>query len=723
MKYFISIIIWLCALYYPLISIESHAIDYTSWLITEFDNISDWIDEWNQVQWDNYWSWWWSIWSVGQNSLESIAFWDIVIEEIFPSSGDCLDEHIIIVAHKDFSWYIDILGAWVSSWIVRVRIDVYSWEQVVIADNIAGIKTTNQIILLPSITLTNWWEFLQLRYSWYLLDSVVYSDPRAPKSLVFSEYSSSIRYFKTIQYSQLQIYCDATEVIATPFVVTWSCPVEMYNLRYNGSGYYTLFFRIPILSCNEVASSKRLKWSDTIDVNVCQTFIEVSPWVHHIQFYWYSQTWMLVCSNELYFASQYDVWYIHAQNNSPWQCQNIQKQSHQNTQPTTFYESKNCGIEIQSPKMWFTVNSSLNVRVLLDELWLTDSQNSYACVVDFGNGDRIDECNPSSYRYKLPWIYTLWIHIKDRRTGQSICSHSSFLYIPPSFTVDVIDDVYIHSWFNCSWTTSWLYLDSVLPNPKWSDSWQEQIVLYALSWEYDVSEFMLKIWKRNFDINWPIVWQKIIMKDSFWLLNKWMCFDMVHTYCWTTQRVCYGIAKDDDTFYCPFGDQNTICILSTSSWDNQTDLVSTNSCVEKINKLKHDHKSALLSLREKQKKAIASLRIDQKELLQLYRNKERVARNSRYLRERSFRLLLVNPIISDTPFLLYAKDIQTIANTLTFLIEKKYYSLIKGAKTTTYAYDIKKYISQFITPDPILFQIFPDLYEQLIYYQVSMQNR
>jgi len=98
-----------------------------------------------------------------------------------------LDEYIQIVAHKPFSGYVDILGAGVSSGVVRIRVNMYSGEHLIVTDDVAGMQTTWQIILLPSITLTNGGEVIQLWYSGSLLDDIWYADPHGASSLLYTE--------------------------------------------------------------------------------------------------------------------------------------------------------------------------------------------------------------------------------------------------------------------------------------------------------------------------------------------------------------------------------------------------------------------------------------------------------------------------------------------------------------------------------------------------------
>lgn len=730
MKCIILLILWLFISFYSETFSMSNITE--TWFFIETTDSVNWSPKFNQllpsdasVSWDN------SLWLNDSVSNDFIRFWDLEIKEIFPSSWNCLDEYFVIVAHRDFSWYIDVLGAWTSSWIVTIWINVYSWEQIIVTDNIASMKTTNPIILLSSITLTNWWEILQLRYSWLLLDDVFYSDPRSPKSLIYTESIDWKRYFKTIVDPEVQTYCLVSDLVKVSSPIIWWCSLEINNSHYNWSGNYILSLAVPVLSwCSEWSSNKRFNWFNQIDVNVCQTLVEVGPWVHRLQYYAYSDTWTLLCSDELYFASQYDVWYIQLQWNSPWQCQYDKKQSNNSSQSLVFYDSKNCWIELQSPKLWFTVDSSLNVRVLLDNTWLNDSQKTYSCIVDFWNGERINECNPSSFRYHSPWVYVIWTQVKDNRTGQQVCSHVSFIYIPPSLTRKDINNVSYYyssgndslSWLYCSWMLSGLYIDSIMPNPKWNDSLQEKIVIHnnLLSWD-DLSQFILKVWKRNFSVSWEIVWHKVIMKNTFWLINKWMCFDLIHKFCGLIHRVCYGVANNDDLFSC-LSQDNANCLSLALSWNNNHNTLIENSCFEKINKLKNDHKLALTNLREKYKNAIIKLRTDNKKSLQIYKENERISRNIRYIRERSFQLFSDNVIDWNPSFILYHNDIQTIAHLLASYIEKKTYFIHQDSKKKVYMYDIRKYISKFITQDSLMLYLLPDSYEDFLDYLIIMEN-
>lgn len=675
-------------------------------------------------------------WELFSGSLTPIMFGDLQIEEVFPGSGNCLDEYIRIVSHREFSWYIDIVGAWVSSWIIQINVNLFSWEYLIVTDNIAGIKTTEQIILVPSITLTNGWELLQVWYSWLLLDDIVYSDPHAAKSLLFTEWFWWVRYFKTIINAQVQSSCSlkSSDIIHSP--ATWWCSITIKNSDYRWSGLYVLFLEIWSLSwCIDNALNGRYDWGGVVAVGACQTYVEVGPWTHHFHYYWYSESWSLICSDDLYFASQYDVWYIHVQDGSPWQCQNTQNNSRiDNSMVTTFYDSKDCGIELQSPKLWFTVDSALNVRLLLDGTWLNDSQKRYSCVIDFGNGEKIPECNPSSFHYKIAWMYTIWISIKDSSTGQPICTHTSFIYVPFGLmakNLEWTNYTYISSWNayiswsnpHCMWNYSGLYIYSLLPNPKGADLWQE---LITLSWAFNVniSNFSIHIGKKNFSLSWISIWNTFSLKDTLWLVNKWMCIDLIENGCGPIHHVCYNWVKENQLLYCS-SDSNVLCVNQDVIIDiNEIDNVSEDlSCTEKLNKLKENQKNTLTTLRNKQKSIIAQMRLKQNVLLQNYKDKERISRNSLYLQERWFSIIEKAIKNWEKDIWVFIYDMKLVLKFLTNHIKSHHYILSKGKSSKQYIYDIQKYIKTYIANDTLVSIVFPDLYMDSIDAILSLENK
>lgn len=726
MKYIVIFIFWIFFLFYLNIFLSADSwniIDSSSLTIV---NQNSWFSQNSEyIKVENTWEW--MSWS-----FTPILFGDLQIVEVFPWSGNCLDEYIRIVSHRDFSWYIEIIGAWVSSWSIQINVNLISWERLIITDNIAGMKTTDQVILVPSITLTNGWEMLQLRYSWLMLDTILYSDPRAAKSLIFTEWVWWIRYFKTIVDAQLQSSCSLliSEIIHSP--VVWWCTIDIKNSEYRWSGYYILSLEIWSLSwCINQPLNKRYDKEKEIAVWVCQTYVEVGPWVHHLIYYWYSDTWSIICSDDLYFASQYDVWYIQIQDNSPWQCQNTKTNTKIDNSSITFYESKNCGIELQSPKLLFTTDSALNVRLLLDGTWLNDSQKMYSCVVDFGNGEKIQECNPSAFHYQLPWIYTIWIHIKDSNTGQPICTHTSFLYVPAWLkiknTINWLNFNLSWNWssswsnFNCTWIFSGFYIYSLLPNPKGSDSWQELIVF---SWVNDLnfSNVSLKIGKKTINLSEIMIWQNFTLKSSLWLLNKWMCIDLIENNCGIIQHVCYDKVKDDEILYCSTG-MNALCIYQDDGIKEIKKISETLSCSEKIQKLKADQKNSLAEFRNKQKKIITQLRIEHNSKLKKYKDKERISRNSFYAQERWFALIekTIKNWWNDS--ITYMYDIKSVMKFLIREIKSNHFILSKAKTTNLYMYDVQKYLKLYFSNDSFLSVLFPDVYMDSVYMIISGENK
>lgn len=200
-----------------------------------------------------------------------------------------------------------------------------------------------------------------------------------------------------------------------------------------------------------------------------------------------------------------------------------------------------------------------------------------------------------------------------------------------------------------------------------------------------------------------------------------MCVDLIHKHCGQVQHVCYANTKENEKVLCPdWGD--VLCYNSDSLNSSNNNLSKDNACVEKINKLKSDHKSAIKALREKQKDALMKLRLDSKISIQKLNDKERVSRNSRYIRERSFQIIYDGLTHWELSMMLFIRDIQSVNKYLISHLDKKNYFLSQYEKPKIYTYDIKRYITKYVTQDSLVLYFFPDLYVDILNYQFFIEN-
>ena len=91
-------------------------------------------------------SWSASIWSTASTSWILVyttgslpQYGDLQIVEVFPSSWNCLDEYIIIHSFINYSGWITIWWLGSSTGSIQVYVDLKSWDNLLIADSMAGM--------------------------------------------------------------------------------------------------------------------------------------------------------------------------------------------------------------------------------------------------------------------------------------------------------------------------------------------------------------------------------------------------------------------------------------------------------------------------------------------------------------------------------------------------------------------------------------------------------
>ena len=128
----------------------------------------------------------------------------------------------------------------------------------------------------------------------------------------------------------------------------------------------------------------------------------------------------------------------------------------------------------------------------------------------------------------------------------------------------------------------------------------------------------------------------------------------------------------------------------------------------------------MTELRNKHNLQIKSLKKKWNTTIQHYKNKERLSRNSLYVRERAFKQLSKEfKNISDDNEL-YMKDLYTIIHQLIILITNNNFVLFHKETRNVYTYDIASFITYYYLHPSVLSEIFPDVYSQINDYIITI---
>lgn len=624
---------------------------------------------------------------------------DIQIIEIFPSSGNCLDEFVGIQSHIEYHGYISLYWLGTSSASVVIWVDFQSWSELIVTDNLAWILPSNPIMLVSSVTLTNAWEQLKIIVSWEVIDDVVYSNLQWIQSLFFTELSGATRLFKTNSAWTPATNCGTIHSTAQVPIKAWVglCDIRLSGIQYSGSGQYYI---------NAVVTWSMVYWCDISDINsgrrivnnqelswACVIWFQTKLGLNSIEYHYFSGTEQ-VCYDQFIFAANYDVGIV---KQYIWggQCANSESTT---SNQAVIYSSSDCGVRIQSSNLWFFADYWFNIISTIDNKDITNWNHKYKCSIDMGDGTVFQECNPNSFEYERAWVYPLVLEIRDNQNGHLICRARSFVNAPAKTmktldyykyfyslqskllelcqTVsDVIDEEwgscthnsfcdllsgvlfespYIDTWTSLSWTfPAWIdglktiKIYSVLPNPKWSDSSLEEFSVYnTWSWEINLIWLKILVGKKNISLEGTIEWWATkTFVGGRWLNNNGMCVYLYQDKS-LLDSLCYEKVKEGDLVQpsSSLGSWSQIIYLQELE-NKQINSKSTElSCAEKIKQTKEKDNLKYKKLQESRKKDQEkfTLQIDKR------RTKELIARNNRYLYENT-NTLLTSSIKSNWP--------------------------------------------------------------------------
>ncbi len=569
-------------------------IDFTWWVIT-----GDWS------LWDTIWVVttgvdWFTGWSSTGIVSTGINYGDIQIVEIFPSSGGCLDEYIIIRSSITYAGRIDLWWLGTSTGTVSVSVDMEPWESILITDNLAGMVPSYTTILVSSVTLTNGWERLQLMISWNTIDDLVYSNLQFIRSLFFTSLSGTQRVFSTNGLPTPPTTCTPWPPLVG--VVPWwvgLCDISLWSVQYQSTWVYTLMALVTGSLVQLCQTSWLIEWWSwsingfSQDVWHCQTRLTTQKGINTIEFSLVSWS-QVVCYDQFIFANQYDVYTVFQQWSSPWWsvCQTTTSSSSQSTRPLIVYPSTDCGLQLQwTYPLWLFITNSFNLIASYKDGTLSDSQSQFDCLIEFSDGTTLNECNPSSYRFTKPWVHKVSLSIYTHIDRQLVCTTRTFINVPINklwvnllarsgelFTwFDTINtwielssqktntDETVDKWpsfdewkFDCTdidQTPLPFTLDMILPNPVWSDALLEEIIFKVTNKDaaipsISLSDYHIIISKKKHILSWILTNNApLSQKKGRSLTNNGGCLTVWHRFCDQSQYFCYDKVKEWEWIY------------------------------------------------------------------------------------------------------------------------------------------------------------------------------
>lgn len=119
----------------------------------------------------------WGSWNTSSYTWTAQLYtsWAIIISEISPKDS-LFPEYIELILQEWVEWTFEI--QWLWQWAGSKEITIWSHTpRIVIVTNdlIPSLPTTSQIII-SSISLSDKWEFLEVRHWWQIIDSLLYSE-------------------------------------------------------------------------------------------------------------------------------------------------------------------------------------------------------------------------------------------------------------------------------------------------------------------------------------------------------------------------------------------------------------------------------------------------------------------------------------------------------------------------------------------------------------------
>jgi hypothetical protein len=331
--------------------------------------------------------------------------WPIQITQVYPFA-DCVGEHLALSFTTDYSWSLTIAGLGTSDTSKTFAVSASSGSLRYIVESMSGVLSDN-VILVPNMTLTDWWESLVLtNTSGLTLDHIVYSSTQAGKASTFTTLSWDTRLFTTNQ--SLSILSSCSQFIQTP-QIGW-CRISANNEWYvTGSfaAWFTVSGSLVSPSCDSGVRSVDGSLSTS---NSCALWHSFAPWSHRIVYQQYSGS-SLICEDEYMFYGA------------------IHQQTIINTVTTAIiqtWDQHSCGIATQNSSP-FKFGNSINIIALLDGQEIQNSSN-YQCKRWWITFSGSNMCNP--WYFTLPQAVIQSLNLTISKDGHELCQTYSFINYP-----------------------------------------------------------------------------------------------------------------------------------------------------------------------------------------------------------------------------------------------------------------------------------------------------
>lgn len=503
------------------------------------------------------------IWTEDSPFDSWLSYGDIQIIEVWPSSGNCMNEFIKIRSNIYYSWLVSFYGLWSSDRTIDYYLDLSPWQELVITDDISWLIPWPDILVWPTITLTNGWEQLKVIASGTLLDDIIYSNLKWIQSLFYTSNSGEIRLFQTNWLGTPANKCN--QVNFTWWI--WLCDIDP-TIDYIWTGIYDINLDIiwqydSLCNSGSIRILNGITWS----IDTCDISFQNLLGSNKIEFLQYSGV-DLICKDIFIFSSNYDIWYV-----NQYYCPvNISSWSNSPSTPSenicknnpTHGALTNCHVKYQWSTVWFFAWYAFNTIAHIEGKDIQNNNKKYNCYRDMWDGNTLSQCNPSGYKYNNPGVYIINLTITDNSSNY-YCRTSSFVNYPLKGNMDddhanyydlyeyvldfcsdySSDDNYPNNidiiWSFCSgfydsgfvtsnitpqytWSIDTI-IYSVLPNPVWSDSLYEEIVLQNLLTSTSYLDWLsLHIWSKKINLSWSI-WPDWFKSILWWLglVNNGMC--------------------------------------------------------------------------------------------------------------------------------------------------------------------------------------------------------
>ncbi|MFA7284571.1 MAG: hypothetical protein WC004_01975 [Candidatus Absconditabacterales bacterium] len=706
---------------------------------------------------------------------------DIQIVEVFPSSGNCLDEFVTIRFAVSYSGFISIYGLGTSAGVVTVRVDQIAGSNLMITDNIAGAIPGPHILLVNAVTLTNGGELLKVMVSGQVLDEVYYSNLQGVQSLYVSSLSGSTRLFTTNGPASIATRCGSTtpaQIIGT----MGGCDIRADSTQYLGTGLYTLSLQ----AVGQYTTGCRTdvgvygEWlvnGSARNQGACAATIPLGIGINTIEFRRYEGD-QVRCRDEFIFASQYDVGVVKQYVTSPGSL----SCTTQLVEEELRFVPSDCGLKIQGSRLGFFASSSFNIVTTVGGKDIYNNSAYHSCKIDMGNGVILEQCNPSSYRYADPGVYDVVLDVYDVRHQQSLCRVRSFINVPPksqdvTWQYDQLRTLQTQILQYCSisnsleeqedtqatvpaalcelaqqtgsalvadmnvdetvvtWTgAQTLSLHSVLPNPVGSDSLYESVVLFnSGSLDVGLSAYTLVIKNKKISLSGAVSASGFHELVGGWgLRNDGMCIGLNYNDA-SVDTFCYDAVKEGE-----------LVVRSGYHQDLEDSIVTKAANKKQARSAKDDSVSKQMSCTEKIKIAKASEKEKYKKL-QLLRQKEKqsyqqqlakrktkelLARNKQYLYNNMNNLILSDiktqwpDVWTDGGLVGYLGYAQILAQR----IDEGYIYTDKRRTPTGWRYEYTNNIKQYTKKQQqveildIVVPYFSDYVDHLYYYQINSKT-